>query len=400
MSSNTTSCCLDPLPTWLFKECLDELVPVYTAIVNLSLSLGIMPTDLKEAILIPYLKKLNIDPEILKHFRPVSNLTFLSKIVEKVSASDVQAYMTKEPLHELMQSAYKEYHSTETALVKVHNDASLALDKHHIFLLVLIDLSAAFDTVDHSMLLEALHDQLGIEGVALDWFRSYLADRTQYVYIDGVRSDTHKLRFGVPQGSVLGGFLFTIYFQPISDIARRHGFLIHIYADDSQIYISFEPIHQLAIEEGMSKLESCVSDLLQWMKLKMLKCNEDKTEFLVIYSKYRSKIEVPRLRVGDDLIIPSESARNLGVIFDKNFTFEKQISAIVQGSYFQLRRIGKIRRELTQEAALDLVQSLVINRLDYCNALLVGLPNNQICSLSIMTFFLFFLSPPFVLDLC
>ena len=142
-------------------------------------------------------------------------------------------------LHEKFQSAYKKYHSTETALIRVQNDLLVALDTDGGTVLMLLDLSAAFDTIDHAILLRRLY-ALGIRGPALAWFKSYLSDRKQSVNIQGTKSELRDLPYGVPQGSVLGPILFTLYTMPFGDIARKFGLHIHIYADDTQLSISFK----------------------------------------------------------------------------------------------------------------------------------------------------------------
>ena len=142
--------------------------------------------------------------------------------------------MRKHDLNEKKQSAYRCYHSTETALLKVQNDLLVAMDKSCGVFLVLLDLSAAFDTIDHDILNKRLHDNLGLSGTALAWMNSYLRGRSQYVVINGTKSD---LQYGVPQGFVLGPIRFTIYTSPIGAIAKRHNLEIHLYADDTQIYI-------------------------------------------------------------------------------------------------------------------------------------------------------------------
>ena len=129
----------------------------------------------------------------------------------------------------------------ETALVNVHNDLLQAMNCGKITLLVLLDLSAAFDTVDHSILLSRMNSYFGIGGVALDWFQSYLSGRTYCVRTDNVTSDISQLKYGHPQGSVLGPILFSMYTSPTADIIRKHGLKYHCYADDTQIYISVDP---------------------------------------------------------------------------------------------------------------------------------------------------------------
>ena len=192
MKSPTKSCSLDPIPSTLLKECLDVLLPIITAIVNLSLSSGVFPDVYKLALVIPLLKKLGLEL-ILPSFRPVSNLMFLSKLSERAAASQLIDYCDDNHLKELLQSAYSSYHSTETALTMVHNDIMIAMDNQEVVLLLLLDLSAAFDTVDHGILLSRLRTCFGIKGTALDWFQSYLTARTQSVLIDGTTSSPKEL---------------------------------------------------------------------------------------------------------------------------------------------------------------------------------------------------------------
>ncbi len=158
MNCATTTCDLDPLTTSVLKECIDSLLPVISHIVNTSLQTGQFPDSWKLAIIIPLIKKLGLDL-ILKSYRPVSNLQFISKVTEKASALQICDHMDTKKLHYRMQSSYRPGHSTETALLKVQNDVYCAMDKEEVVLLLLLDLSAAFDTVDHSILLHRLENR-------------------------------------------------------------------------------------------------------------------------------------------------------------------------------------------------------------------------------------------------
>ena len=142
--SPTKSCSLDPAPTWMVKDSVDELIPMVTILVNLSLQSANVPDSMKQALVTPLLKNDDLDLEVLKNYRPVSNLSFLSKVLERVVAARLTNYMTINQLHEPMQSAYRACHSTETALVRVQNDILRTLDQGGAAILVLLDLSAAF----------------------------------------------------------------------------------------------------------------------------------------------------------------------------------------------------------------------------------------------------------------
>ena len=377
-SSPTKSCALDPIPTWILKECIGPLLPVITQIVNLSLSSNIMPSSLKEAILAPLLKKVNLDFEIFKNFRPVSNLAFISKLIERVVASQFVDHMSVNNLHELFQSAYRKFHSTETALTKVHSDMLGDLDQRQSILLILIDLSAAFDTIDHEILLSLLSTRLGVRGNALLWIRSYLQDRHQTVTINGVKSARHKLKYGVPQGSVLGPILFTAYMLPLGDIIRNYNMQFHFYADDSQLYLTFTPGDNDSSVNCKKTMENCINHVKTWMANNLLKLNDEKTEMLLVGSP---STEIQSIQVGKDTITPSDTVRNIGVIFDANMNMQSHINSIAKRAHFQIRNIGRIRRFLTQEAAVTLVHAFISSKIDYCNALLYGLPLNIIAKI-------------------
>ena len=219
--SPNKQCSSDPIPTWLLKECLDSLLPVLTLLVNKSLQIGYFPEEWKNALVKPLLKKLGLEL-VFPSFRPVSNLPFISKLTEKASVNQLSGHMNKVRSLPSGQSAYRPFHSTETALLKVQSDILLNMDDQKVTLLVMLDLSAAFDTIDHSILLETLGSGFGVGGTALKWFTSYLSQRTQQVQIKGTLSEKKQLTTGVPQGSCLGPGLFTIYVADLFQIIQKH----------------------------------------------------------------------------------------------------------------------------------------------------------------------------------
>ena len=201
--SKSATCELDSIPTNLLKKCLPTIIPLLTKIINLSMSSGTVPSTFKYALVKPLIKKASLDPENMKNFRPISNLPFLSKVLEKVILKRLSDYMSENNLHEVMQSAYKPNHSTETALIRIQNDILRQLDRRNGMVLVLLDLSAAFDTIDHQILLNRLKSKLGITGSVLDWFSSYLSGRSCAVSISQQTSSPSSCVYRVPQGSLL-----------------------------------------------------------------------------------------------------------------------------------------------------------------------------------------------------
>jgi predicted DNA binding CopG/RHH family protein len=232
MKSPTKSCQLDPIPTWLLKECIDVLIAPITTIINKCLGSSTMPNELKIAHITPLLKKLSLLVEFLKNYRPVSGLPFISKIMEKHFDGQMSIHDKTYDLADHFQSAYTEFCSTETALLRVQSDLLMAVDTKGAALLILLDLSAAFDTIDHEILLTRLEYAFGLKDQALAWMRSYLTDRQQCVVVNGAMSNPKALEFGFPQGSVLGPRNWKRYSAPIGVIARKHGLSFHLYADD------------------------------------------------------------------------------------------------------------------------------------------------------------------------
>ena len=178
---------------------------------------------------------------IKPNFRPVSNLAYASKLIKSAVASQLVEHMTNNGLFEQLQSAYRQGHSTETALLKVQNDMLVAMDSQQVSILILLDLSAAFNTVNHDVLLKRLKERSSVQGRALEWFESYLTDRFQMVKLKEITSKRVALHCGLPQGSVLGPLLFLVYTLPLGDFIKSKGLQFHLYADDTQIYMSFTP---------------------------------------------------------------------------------------------------------------------------------------------------------------
>ena len=215
-----------------------------TNLVNLSLKSGVFPDMLKMSHITPLLKKPSLSKDDMKNYRPASNLNFISKLLEKIIATRIRFHLESNDLLNRYQSAYRPMHST--ALLKVQNDLLRNLDDGKTTVLVLLDLSAAFDTLDHSEVISLLENWYGISENALRWFASYLMDRQQMVKGKECVGEPFQTKYGVPQGSVLGPPLFTLYTTPLSKI-------------------------------------------ITWMRSSKLKLNPDKTEFFTLWHKITSK---------------------------------------------------------------------------------------------------------------
>jgi hypothetical protein len=237
-------------------------------------------------------------------------------------------------------------------------------------------LSAAFDTIDHSILLSRLEQNCGIKGSALAWIQSYLTDRTQSVIVNGEPSTDKVLLYGVPQGSVWGPKAFKKYILAVGRIAVQHGLFFHGYADDSQLYLPFPPLNEEDISVTISKVQACVKDIGNWMTENFLKLNEEKTEVLIVHRQAESPIDT--MSIGGSNISASHAVKNLGVTMDTTMMLEQHVQNTCRNAFAEIRNIGRIRKYLDEKTTATLVNAYVISKLDYCNSLLYGIPPKQL----------------------
>ena len=258
----------------------------------------------------------------------------------------------------------------------IHNGILIAMDCQHVILLVLLDLSAAFDTVEHSVLSSCLSNSFGIRDTVLRWFGSYLSDRSQRVSLDGKVSDKFQLTHGVPQGSFLGPLLFTLYLSKLFDIVKGHLPHVHTYADDTQLYLAFKP------DSAVNALELCICGLRTWMLHDKLKLNDDKTEFILIGTRQQlAKVDGISLCVGDSNVSPVKSAKNLGTWIDSNLNLKINVNDMCKAVYYHLKNVQHIRKYLEEKSSQTLIHALVIGRAHYCNSILFGLPARKLTKL-------------------
>lgn len=367
----------DILPARFLKSVFESIGTHLLSIVNLSLKSGCVPDCLKMATVQPILKKPGLDSEECANYRPISKLPFISKILEKVVAKQLLEFLEENRIFEKFQSGFRQRHSTETALLKVLNDILMNADAGEVSILVLLDISAAFDTIDHGILLNRLHQWVGLSGTPLKWFSSYLCNRKFSVVMGGKMSSRADLVHGVPQGSILGPILFLLYMLPLGKLISRFNISYHFFADDTQLYLSVK-------RNDSSKLKlltDCLEAIKEWMSCNYLHLNEGKTEVLILGD---DNTTVNLNDLGCLALRINPYPRNLGVIFDRNLTFSKHIKRLVQSSYLQLRNISKIRHILSFKDLERIIHVFISSRLDYCNGLFTCLNQGTMAQLQLV----------------
>ena len=377
LASATKSCELDPLPTSLVKHPIDALSPLLAQIINASLSSTVFPAPMKHAVVVPALKKGGSDASVLTNYRPISNITFVAKITERFVAQQLQHFMEENRIYSICQSAYRAHHSVETALVRIHNDIAQSIDSRRSVLLVLLDLSAAFDTINHNTLLRRLSGYV-LSGDVLAWLTSYLCNRTCVVRVKSGVSEVETITTGVPQGTVLGPLLFNAYIAPLTTLLQKHNIHHHLYADDTQLYITFPPTDHT---QALARMEACVQDVKAWLCDNGLVMNDNKSQAIVIRSSsLRMPTSLTRVNICGQFVDTSPVIRDLGFTIDSNLTMTSQVSSVCRSAYYHLSRIAKIRDSVSTTVCKSLIHihGLVTSRIDYGNAILFGISDRHL----------------------
>lgn len=372
-AAKAATCASDPIPTRLIKENIDLLCPTITKIVNASLQTATFDSTWKEALLTPLIKKPNM-PQVCSSYRPVSNLPFISKVVERAALLDLESHLELNTLLGDYQSAYRRNYSSETALIKLTNTILENMENKRITSLIAADLSAAFDTVDHRILVQILSEKFNIKGRILQWIVSYLEGRSYKVKIENVLSKSISLDCSVPQGSILGPVLFNCYASTLADFLNLKP-NINNFADDHSFDDAFCANDRDSEKSSVSFLEDVMLDVCEWTRQLRLQINPTKSEFVMVGSRQMlPNCTSTQVYIDGDRVKRSNSIKLLGVQIDENLTLRSFVNTKVSRAANNIHRLRVIRKFLSVDSAKTLASSLVNSHFDYCNALLYGLP--------------------------
>ena len=375
MKMKNKHCKLDIIPTSTLKQILEACLPAITQIVNLSLTNRKFCKDWKVAVVKPLLEKPGLDL-ISKNYQPISNLPFISKLVEKCMLKQLLEHCETDNLLPDFQAAYQKHYSMETSLIRLTNIILWSMERQYITSLAILDLSATFNTMDHDIQLQILEQKFGFCDKALKWFQNYLRPWSFRANINSKYSKPKNLEFSLPQGSCNGANLFTCYCSLITD-SIPSSMTLSRFSDDHSIRKSFPEKCLTAEERTISAMISTLTKIANWMTSMWLKLNSKKTEFIMFASRQMLKhADTSHLNFGTTPIQWSNLIKYLGGHLDSCLIFEEHVKQKCKATMLNFIKIKAIRPSLTTAPCHTLVLMLCISHLDYANALLYGMPKN------------------------
>ena len=319
-------------PNYAALKHSEAFLPLITRLINLSLPSGTFPQTWKRAIVKTLLKKIGLE-NIFKNYSPVSNLNFISKLLEGVVCLQIQEHLYKQNMLPQYQSSYWANYSTETLLLKLIDDVLKGMEAQEVTAPVALDLNAAYDTVDHELLLVILRSHFGIYGIPLTWIKSYLDKRSFQVEVGSTLSEPIDVPYAVQQGSLLGPVLFVCYIATLQNIIQDTSSSLLGYADDHTVHNSFLPIDEHLALENLSVVTDKTRN---WMKHSFLKMNDSKMEIVIFGTRNQcNTITTTAIDVGDTTVNISPDLTYLGVLFDHNLMLKSYIlSKAKKASYY------------------------------------------------------------------
>ena len=376
LGSKPTTCWTDPIPSAFMKENLDMLLPVLLRIINHSITMGSFNKLWKLSTIVPLQKKKVGSDKSLANYRLVNNLLFLSKIVEKVILNQLQSHINEHLLLSSRLCAYRPGYSMELAILKITNDVLHGMDLQCVTPLVAIDLSAAFNTVNHSIMLLVLEHRFSITNNALKWFHEYLCDRSIVVEINGMILSELALPFLVLQGSCASLVLFNLYISTLYQTLQDQGSGAEVirYADDTSAYKSYPADSSAKESVTVTGLELDIELTKQWMAENRLNLNDTKTEYIV-FGNYNqlAKCHHHGIKIGEETIHKSNKIRLLGVHLDMQVTVKEHIKLKSAKVAYNVHIIYELCKVLSKDTTKSLVYAVVSSHMDCCNSVMAGL---------------------------
>jgi hypothetical protein len=361
----------DKVPVKVIKNCLPEILDTVTTLINLSFKSNTFPCEWKKSVVIPHLKE--GDHEEADNNRPISLLPVLSKIAERLALIQFTEYLVEKQRLTNHQSGNRKLCSNETISLLITDHIFRAMDEKKITAMVLIDLSKAFDSICHERLLQKLQN-VGASSSSVDWFQSYLSNRYQVTRIGQSTSTSLLVRHGVPQGSILGPLLFTIYMNDLPKVVSNCN--VESYVDDTKKFISFSLSE---VDLGMLSLSQDLRNIAEWCCSNKLLINPTKTEFM-IFGMEKSIKNLPNLSIPflGKILTPVTVCKDLGLTLDATLTFDDHINLLTSTLTSSLCQINRVRHLFDKNALLVMINCLVFSKLYYCSTVWSGTTQKNI----------------------